>query len=102
MPKTPENCLSMTDIRAEIDRVDKELMQLFRQRFGYIDRAAEIKKEIGMKADVPVRVDEVRRNARANAEAAGLDPDFYEDIWARLIRHSIVREKVYLGESDDE
>jgi isochorismate pyruvate lyase len=43
-------------------------------------------------------VNEVRRNARKNAEKAGLDPDFYEEIWARLIQHSIEHEQVVLGE----
>ncbi|OBZ96669.1 chorismate mutase [Pararhizobium polonicum] len=100
MQKSPADCASMADIRAEIDRLDKALMSLFAERWTYIERAAEIKKPAGLKADIPPRVDEVRRNARKNAEAAGLDPDFYEDIWARLIQHSIVHEQAVLGETD--
>ncbi|MBB5533769.1 chorismate mutase family protein [Rhizobium giardinii] len=98
MQKSPADCTSMADIRAEIDRLDKALMSLFAERWAYIDRAAEIKKPVGLKADIPARVNEVRRNARKNAEKAGLDPDFYEDIWARLIQHSIEHEQVVLGE----
>ncbi|MCV9962640.1 chorismate mutase family protein [Pararhizobium sp. BT-229] len=98
MQKSPAECASMTDIRAEIDRLDKALMTLFAERWAYIGRAAEIKKPAGLKADIPARVDEVRRNARKNAEKAGLDPDFYDDIWARLIRHSIEHEQAVLGE----
>ncbi|WP_075292371.1 chorismate mutase family protein [Pararhizobium arenae] len=98
MPKSPEDCQSMTDIRAEIDRLDKALIELFRQRFAYIGRAAEIKKPMGLKADIPARVAEVEENARRNAIAAGLDPDFYEKIWSQLIRHSIAHEKGILGE----
>ncbi|WP_275788462.1 chorismate mutase family protein [Pararhizobium gei] len=101
MQKSPADCTSMEDIRAEIDRLDKALMALFAERWAYIGRAAEIKKPIGLKADIPARVDEVRRNARSNAEAVGIDPDFYEDLWAQLIRHSIAREEVELGETTE-
>ena len=97
MPKTPENCLSMTDIRAEIDRVDKELMQLFRQRFGYIDRAAEIKAEVDLPARIGSRVEEVVQNVRAHAETYGLPPDLVEKLWRRLIDWSIAREESRLG-----
>ncbi|CAN7243623.1 chorismate mutase family protein [Pararhizobium sp. LjRoot255] len=98
MQKNPADCTSMADIRAEIDRLDRALMTLFAERWAYIDRAAEIKKPAGLKADIPARVHEVRRNARKNAEKAGLDPDFYEEIWTRLIQHSIEHEQVVLGE----
>ena len=98
MQKSPADCASMAEIRVEIDRLDNALMALFAERWAYIGRAAEIKKPAGLKADIPARVDEVRRNARENAEQAGLDPDFYEDIWARLIQHSIEHERTALGE----
>ena len=42
MPK-PADCTTMAEIRAEIDRLDEDLVRLFAERAGYIDRAAEIK-----------------------------------------------------------
>lgn len=99
MQKSPADCASMAEIRVEIDRIDQALIALFQERWGYIGRAAEIKKPAGLKADIPSRVDEVRQNARRNAERAGLDPDFYEDLWARLIQHSIKYELNILGEN---
>lgn len=99
MQKRPADCASMAEVRIEIDRIDQALMALFQERWGYIGRAAEIKKPAGLKADIPARVDEVRQNARRSAVAAGLDPEFYEDLWARLIQHSIAHELDILGES---
>lgn len=99
MAKTAAECTTMTDIRENIDRVDRELMALFAERWSFIDKAAEIKAGLGLPADVPKRVRQVRDNARANAVARGLDGDFYDDLWARLIRHSIEHEKKLLGES---
>lgn len=98
MPDTAAECLSMAEIRENIDRIDQELMQLFAERWTFIGRAAEIKAGLGLKADIPARVQEVRANARENARQHGLAEDFYDDLWSRLIAHSIAHEKKRLGE----
>ena len=98
MAKTAAECTTMMDIRENIDRVDSALMALFAERWSFIGRAAEIKAGLGIPADVPVRVKEVRDNANRNAKAHGLDGDFYEGIWAQLIQHAIAYEKAQLGE----
>ncbi|WP_439631457.1 chorismate mutase family protein [Shinella sp.] len=98
MAKTAADCTTMTDIRENIDRVDQALMALFAERWSFINRAAEIKVGLGIPADVPERVKEVRDNAHRNATEHGLDGDFYEGIWAQLIQHAIQHEKKLLGE----
>ena len=98
MAKTAEDCTTMADIRDNIDRVDQALMALFEERWSFIRRAAEIKAGLGIPADVPERVRQVRENANGNAQARGLDGDFYEGIWAQLIQHAIAYEKAKLGE----
>jgi isochorismate pyruvate lyase len=98
MVNTAADCTTMTDIRVNIDRVDRELMALFAERWSFIGRAAEIKAGLGIPADVPERVQQVRDNARANAVALGLDGDFYDALWADLIQHAIDHEKRLLGE----
>ncbi|MDX3978029.1 chorismate mutase family protein [Shinella sp.] len=99
MVKTAADCTTMTDIRENIDRVDQALMALFAERWSFINRAAEIKVGLGIPADVPERVKEVRDNAQRNATDHGLDGDFYEEIWAELIQHAIEHEKKLLGEA---
>lgn len=98
MATTAADCTTMTDIRENIDRVDRALMALFSERWSFINRAAEIKVGLGIPADVPERVKEVRDNARRNAAEQGLDGDFYEALWAQLIQHAISHEKALLGE----
>lgn len=100
MQKTPAECKTMADVRTEIDRLDRALMTLFAERWGYIDRAAEIKRPLKLKADIPARVTEVRENARRNAIELGLEPDFYERLWAQLIDHAIAHERKLLGEGE--
>jgi isochorismate pyruvate lyase len=99
MAKTAADCTTMAEIRENIDRVDRALMALFAERWSFIGRAAEIKAGLGIPADVPERVKEVRDNAHRNAEAAGLDGDFYEEIWAQLIQRAIAHEKALIGET---
>ncbi|HVK90617.1 MAG TPA: chorismate mutase family protein [Mycoplana sp.] len=100
MPDTAAECRTMAEIRDNIDRLDRALMALFAERWSFIGRASEIKAGLGLKADIPERVEEVRANARDNARRHGLDPAFYDDLWARLIRHSIAYEAERLGEDD--
>lgn len=100
MTKTPAECDTMADIRAEIDRLDAELVALFAQRVGYIDRAAAIKAEVGLPARITPRVEEVVANVRRHAEAHGLPPDKLEKLWRKLIDWSIEREEGHLGQGD--
>ncbi|AWB47664.1 chorismate mutase [Gemmobacter aquarius] len=98
--KTPADCETMADIRAEIDRLDAELVALFAQRVGYIDRAAAIKAGVGLPARITPRVEEVVANVRRHAEAHGLPPDKLEKLWRKLIDWSIEREEGHLGQGD--
>jgi len=95
--KTPAECRTMAEIRAEIDRVDEELVRLFAERAGYIDRASEIKAEINWPARITGRVEEVVANVRRHAVTYGLPPDLVEKLWRRVIDWSIAREESRLG-----
>ncbi len=94
--KRPEDCTTMADIRAEIDRLDAELVALFAQRTAYIDRAAAIKEQVGLPARIEDRVEQVVENVRCHAVAHGLPPDKLEKLWRKLIDWSIEREEDHL------
>jgi isochorismate pyruvate lyase len=98
--KQPAECETMADIRAEIDRLDEELVALFAERVAYIDRAAEIKAGVGLPARINSRVEEVVANVRRHAEARGLPPEKLEKLWRKLIDWSIEREEGHLGKDD--
>jgi isochorismate pyruvate lyase len=95
--RKPADCTTMAEIRAEIDRLDEDLVRLFAERAGYIDRAAEIKAEVDLPARIGSRVEEVVQNVRRHALAHGLPPDLVEKLWRRLIDWSIAREESRLG-----
>ena len=95
---------NMADLRAEIDRIDAELVELLARRAGCIDRAVAIKRRISLPARIDSRVAEVLdRTRRAGAER-GLEPAFVEGLWRNIIEWSIAREERALdgsGERDD-
>ena len=94
----PENCASMSDVRAEIDRLDADLITLFAERASYISRAADIKAVEGLPAFIPERVDAVVANARELAIENGLDGDLFELIWKELVKNAIAMEDKQMGE----
>ena len=87
----------MAELRMQIDALDTEVFELFAERMTYIHRAAELKRDAGIPANVPERVDEVIGNARRRAEALGLDPDLYGEIWRMLVAAAIAEEEERLG-----
>ncbi|HRO14703.1 MAG TPA: chorismate mutase [Paracoccus sp. (in: a-proteobacteria)] len=91
----------MTALRTAIDALDRELAALLAERSLLIDRAAQIKARDGLPARIDWRVEEVAAKARANAEAAGLDPDLAEALWRLMMDHFIAQEARALGETDD-
>jgi isochorismate pyruvate lyase len=88
----------MAEVRAEIDRLDRELVALLARRAAYIDRAAALKRSEGLPARIEERVREVLGNARAAAEARSLDPALVDRLWRCIVEWSIAREERTLRE----
>lgn len=94
--KAPQDCADMSDVRAEIDRCDRALIDLLAERFGYIERAWQIKLVHGIEASVPWRTQEVIDKVRVRAEERGVPPDLCEALWRQMIGWFIQYEEVKL------
>ena len=90
--KTPAECQSKDDVRAEIDRLDAELLALFAQRHRYVTRMAQIKTDPHEARD-PVRIEAVINKVRDRSLALDLDEDQAELVWRTLIDWNIKYEK---------
>ena len=93
----PSDCTDMTQLRALIDRIDARLVALLAERTACIDRAAQIKSDVGLPARIEARIEEVVAKVRAEAAGRDLDPDLVEGIWRPLMEWSIAREERVLG-----
>ena len=82
--RKPEQCTDMAEVRAEIDRIDLALVDLIADRFGYVDRAWQFKKNPG-EAHVPWRIQQVIDKVKARAAERGLPPELTEALWRQMI-----------------
>ena len=75
----------MSDVRAQIDRLDGALVELIAQRLGYVERAWQIKLAENSAANVPWRNQQVIDRVRARAIEKGVPPDLAEALWRQMI-----------------
>jgi isochorismate pyruvate lyase len=81
----------MADVRAGVDAVDATLVDVLRQRFGYMTAAARIKPNRDVVRD-EARKAQVLANVARAAEAAGLPPERLVAVWEVLVEQSIAFE----------
>ena len=91
---------AMAPVRAEIDRLDRELVALLVARAACIDRAIAVKAAERLPARITPRVEEVVANVREAAAESGLDGALVEALWRQIIEWSIAREERALGPED--
>ncbi|MGQ0457454.1 MAG: chorismate mutase [Hyphomicrobium sp.] len=73
----------MPDVRAEIDRIDNALVDLIAERFGYVDRAWQLKMNSAEGAIVPWRIQQVIDRVKARAAERELPPEMIEMVGAQ-------------------
>lgn len=88
---TSDTAQSMSEVRREIDRLDRMLVALMAERQGYMDAAARIKGSRAAVHDRP-RIEDVVAKVVAEAKAQGLSPAIAEPVWRTLIDRSIAYE----------
>ncbi len=81
-PKRPWECADMGQVRAEIDRIDELLVDLIVERFGYVERAWQLKKSPS-DAYVPWRIQQVIDRVKQRAAERGLPPEMIEMVGAQ-------------------
>jgi isochorismate pyruvate lyase len=84
-PRKPADCADLAQVRVEIDRVDNALVDLIGERFGYVERAWQIKLQQKAEANVPWRNQQVIDKVRARGIEKGVPPDLCEALWRQMI-----------------
>lgn len=95
----PQDCRSMDEVRIEIDRIDQALVDLIAERFGYVDRAWQLKDRPD-EAVVPWRIKQVVDRVKKRAVDKGLPPELAEAIWRQMIGWFIQYEEERLNETN--
>lgn len=87
----PEECSTMTEVRAGVDALDQALVRLIAKRYGYMDAAARIKNDRNVVRD-EARKTQVLDNVEQLASTMGLPADELRAIWDGLVESSIAYE----------
>ena len=87
----PEDCVTMGEVRAAVDALDRELVALLARRFAYMRAAARIKPTRDAVRD-EVRKAAVIAAARLEAERLDTPSDRIAALWDVLVENSIAYE----------
>ncbi|MBU1209757.1 MAG: chorismate mutase [Alphaproteobacteria bacterium] len=97
--RPPIDCTEMVQVREAIDEIDRELVDLVAQRFGYVDRAWQLKQHGPEGAVVPWRIQQVIDRVKVRATERGLPPELAEAMWRQMIGWFIQYEEEQLARS---
>ena len=88
---------SLGEVRANIDRLDREIVRLMAERDAFVRQAARFKASRA-EVEAPRRVEEVVAKVRALAADAGLEPQVAEAAYRPMIAAFIeVEHSVFLA-----
>ncbi len=87
----PKDCVSMAEVRAGVDALDRALVALLAERQRYMEAAARIKTSRDKVRD-PARIEDVVEKVKVEAARVNLSPAIAEPVWRTLIEQSIAHE----------
>jgi isochorismate pyruvate lyase len=90
--------MTIQEVRAAIDRIDRELVQLIAERQRWIEQAVAVKARDGLPALIPERVDEVLALVANEAKSAAVDPALVDRLWREMMEWFVAYEERALGQ----
>jgi len=91
--RLPSECTNISEVRGEIDNIDRVVIKLIRDRFDYVKEVVKYKEATASSIEASDRRTAALADRRKWAEEVGLNPDVIEDVYARLIQYFIEEEK---------
>lgn len=81
---------ALEQLRVQIDSIDQQLVELLAQRLRVVQQVTQVKQQHELPTFHPAREENLISARRAQAAKAGLDPDYVEDLFRTVLRHSRV------------
>jgi chorismate mutase/prephenate dehydrogenase len=88
---------ALEQLRVQIDSIDRRLVELLAQRLQVVQQVTKVKQQQDLATFHPAREENLISARRAQAADAGLDPDYVEDLFRTVLRHSRVGQLDTLG-----
>ncbi|MCW0483576.1 chorismate mutase [Gaoshiqia sediminis] len=89
--KDAKSCTSISELRDEIDRIDRMIMELLARRQEFVCEIVRFKtdeKSIVAKS----RQEQLYKQRRAWAEELHLSPDMIDEVYKTIVHHNIKKE----------
>ncbi|MBD3245033.1 MAG: hypothetical protein GF335_03510 [Candidatus Moranbacteria bacterium] len=80
--------MELSEIRKQIDKIDKKLVELIKQRLDLIPEVAQYKLKNNIKRFQKKREAQIISRNRKRAKELKINPDLIEDILKRMIKES--------------
>jgi chorismate mutase len=93
--------LGIPSLRDEIDRIDRQLVKLLAARQASSVEIARRKADRDLQIYAPDREAELIAEAREDAAALDIDPDYAEELMALVLRYSKEAQRRALEADDD-
>ncbi len=94
----------MSQVRSEIDRIDAALVDLIAERYGYVDRAWQLKMSTQEGAVVQWRIQQVIDRVKARAVDKNMPPEMVDMVgaqWRNMIGWFVQFEEEKLRQAQD-
>jgi chorismate mutase/prephenate dehydrogenase len=84
-------------LRRRIDAIDHDMLALLKERQEQVAEVTRLKKTHGMQVYHPAREENLISEKRRMGRAVGLDADFLEDLFRRILRQSRMEQSAKLA-----
>jgi chorismate mutase/prephenate dehydrogenase len=85
-------------LRRQLDNIDREIVSLLGKRQSEVERVVSLKKAHNLPVYHPAREEDLLSHRRIQGAEAGLDPDYIEDLYRRILRQSRVEQTARLAQ----
>jgi chorismate mutase / prephenate dehydrogenase len=84
-------------LRLQLDAIDQKIVSLLSERQAEVERVVKLKKAHNIPVYHPAREENLISHRRSQGSKAGLDPDYVEEIYRRILRQSRVEQTAQMA-----
>jgi chorismate mutase/prephenate dehydrogenase len=84
-------------LRLQLDAIDQKIVSLLAERQAEVERVVQLKKSHNIPVYHPSREENLISHRRSQGSNAGLNPDYVEEIYRRILRQSRVEQTAQMA-----
>ena len=84
-------------LRLQLDAIDQKIVSLLAERQAEVERVVQLKKAHNIPVYHPAREEDLISHRRSQGFKAGLNPDYVEEIYRRILRQSRVEQTAQMA-----